>query len=354
VNRLETRGMAVAILDDVAYSQFGGVDLGVAENGTLVYRPGGPAGAPRLWTIQWIDGAGKKEPLLEKSGNYYGTFQISPDGKRLAFVQPGQGTGERDIWVYDLQRDVMTRLTFGGSSYYPVWSPDGRYVLLSDLKTGIYWTRADGAGQTQPLTQSKNVQIPWSFTPDGKRLAYEENAGKSQIWTVSLEAQDGQLKAGKPEQFLKRQFDNIEPAFSPDGHWLAYRSNASGNYEVYVRAFPPPASGQAGQWQISNSGGTISSTGHAVWSRSGRELIYRDGDRLMAVSYSVNEDSFVAEKPRVWIDKLGGTDWDLVPDGKRVAVITPVAAPEAPKPEHEVVLLLNFFDELRRRVPAAK
>ena len=69
----------------------------------------------------------------------------------------------------------------------------------------------------------------------------------------------------------------------------------------------------------------------------------------MAVGYSVSGDSFVAEKPRVWIDKLGGTDWDLAPDGKRVAVVTP--APGAPKPEHEVVLLLNFFDELRRRVP---
>jgi hypothetical protein len=65
----------------------------------------------------------------------------------------------------------------------------------------------------------------------------------------------------------------------------------------------------------------------------------------------VNGDSFVAEKPRVWIDKLGGTNWDLAPDGKRVAVVTPVAAPETPKPDHEVVLLLNFFDELRRRVP---
>jgi hypothetical protein len=71
----------------------------------------------------------------------------------------------------------------------------------------------------------------------------------------------------------------------------------------------------------------------------------------MAVSYSVNGDSFVPEKPRVWIDKLGGRDWDLAPDGSRVAVMTPVTSTEAPKPDHEVVLLLNFFDELRRRVP---
>jgi len=159
------------------------------------------------------------------------------------------------------------------------------------------------------------------------------------------------LKAGKPEQFLKSEFDDSAPAFSPDGHWLAYLSDASGKYEVYVRAFPPPASGQASQWQISNRGGTITPAGRPVWSRSGSELIYQAGDQLMSVSYSVNGDSFVAEKPRVWIDKLGGTQWDLAPDGKRVAGITPAAGAEAPKPEHEVTILLNFFDELRRRVP---
>jgi hypothetical protein len=116
---------------------------------------------------------------------------------------------------------------------------------------------------------------------------------------------------------------------------------------VYVRAFPLPASGQGGKWQISNSGGDS-----PAWSRNGRGLLYRAGNQLMAVSYSVNGDSLVPEKPRVWIDKLGGTDYDLASDGKRVAVLTPVDTPEAPQAEHEVTILFNFFDELRRRVPA--
>jgi len=220
------------------------------------------------------------------------------------------------------------------------------------LEAAIEPERADGAGKPQPLTQSKDVQVPWSFTPDGKRLAYyENNAGTFQIWTVPLEAQDGQLRAGKPEQFLRSQFDDAAPAFSPDGHWVAYLSNASGNWEVYVRAFPPPASGQPGQWQILNSGGTIPRAGRPVWSRKRRELIYQAGDQLLAAIYSVNGDSFIAEKPRVWIDKIGGTDWDLGPDGRRVAVVTAVAATESPKPDHEVTFLFNFFDELRRRVP---
>ena len=213
----------------------------------------------------------------------------------------------------------------------------------------MYWTRSDGAGQPQPLTQSKNPQDPWSFTPDGKRLAYVESAGQWQIWTIPLEEQSGQLKAGNPEQFLKSQFNDRGPAFSPDGHWLAYHSDESGKDEVYVRAFPLPASGQGGKWQISNGGGV-----YPMWSQNGRELIYEPAagaEQLMAASYSVKGDSFVAEKPRVWIEKLPGSDLILTPDGKRVAVLAPVESTEAPKAEHEVVLLENFFDELRRRVP---
>jgi hypothetical protein len=87
------------------------------------------------------------------------------------------------------------------------------------------------------------------------------------------------------------------------------------------------------------------------WSRTRPELVYRSGDQMMAVSYTVKGDEFVPEKPRVWIDKLGGTQWDLAPDGKRVLVLTPVDTPDALKQEHEVVFLENFFDELRRRAP---
>jgi hypothetical protein len=79
--------------------------------------------------------------------------------------------------------------------------------------------------------------------------------------------------------------------------------------------------------------------------------VYLSGDQIMAASYTVQGDTFVADKPRVWIAKLGGTQWDLAPDGKRVVVLTPGESAEAPTQEHEVVFVENFFDELRRRVP---
>lgn len=349
VNRLETRGMPIVLLDDVAYeARFGDADADFSETGTMVYRRGSGGGESGIRTIQWVDGAGERESLRAKP-DAYADLGLSPDGKRMAFVV-GEGAS-RDIRVYDPQRDVMTRLTFDGGPYSsPVWSPDGRYLVFGGIGEGMFSIRADGAGEPQPLTQGKDQQYPWSFSPDGKRLAYLEFAGNYQIWTLPLEDQGGQLRAGKPEQFLKSQFGRLYgPAFSPDGHWLAYASEESGKFEVYVRAFPPPASGLGGKWQISNNGGIGPS-----WSRNGRELIYRAGDQLMAVNYSASGGSFVAEKPRVWIEKLPGTNWDLAPDGKRVVVLTPVGSTQGSKAEHEVTFLFNFFDELRRRVPVAK
>jgi Tol biopolymer transport system component len=353
--RLETHGTAVPVLDDVATaSGFGLFDF--ARTGTLVYRKSSGGASGNLTTLEWItssDGAtGKKEPLLAKPGDYADPA-ISPDGKRVALVV--REGGGLDVWVYDPQRNAMTRLTFGGGSYvYPVWSPDGQYVLFASLGNGIFQARADGASQPQALTRSKSTQVPWSFTPDGRRLAYFEVASNPQIWTVPVAERGGQLKAGEPEQFLTNTFDSEAPSFSPDGRWLAYGSNESGKDEAYVRAFSPPASGQGGKWQISNSGGR-----RPRWSGNGHELMYQAGDQIMAASYAVKGDTFVPDKPRVWIAKLGATpavgrSWDLSPDGKRVVVVTPVESAEAPKQEHEVVMLLNFSDELRRKVPVSK
>jgi hypothetical protein len=344
LDTLETRGPAMPVLDDVAYqAQTGTGQFDVSRTGTLVYRRA--SGASAMMTVQWVDPTGRKAPLQAKPG-VYGSPRLSPDGERLALtVIEG---GSQDVYAYEPQRDLMTRLTLGGAvSYRDLrWSPDGLYVVFSSAGNGVFQARADGASQPHALAPNKPNQFPGSFTPNGKRLAYTEFAGNNQIWTVPLEDQGGQLKAGKPEQFLKSSFNDVFPEFSPDGRWLAYQSNESGTYEVYVRAFPPPSSGPVRKWQISNSGGTV-----PRWSRNGHELMYRSGDQIMAARYTVNGDTFVAEKPRVWIAKLGGTQWDLAPDGKRVAVLTPVETADAPKQEHEVVFVEHFFDELRRRVP---
>jgi Tol biopolymer transport system component len=138
-----------------------------------------------MTTIQWFDATGRKEALQAKPG-FYVRPHLSPDGKRLA-TSITEGS-KQDVWVYDQQRDAMTRLTSGRAIYTgAVWSPDGRYVFIGSVGSGILWTRADGSGQPQTLIQSKGIVVPWSVTQDGKRLAYFETLGPAQIWTVPLQ-----------------------------------------------------------------------------------------------------------------------------------------------------------------------
>ena len=212
-------------------------------------------------------------------------------------------------------------------------------------------TRSDGAGKPQPLTRSKNAQYPWSFTPDGKRLAFgDQISGVFHLWTVPLESDGAGLHAGKPEVFLQTPADERTPSFSPDGRWLAYSSNESGTFQVYVRAFPDKGS----KWQISNSDGV-----YPMWSRTGRELFFETLDNhIMVAVYAVKGDSFVADKPRLWSEKqIGGLpnaarNVDIAPDGKRIVALMPVETPEAQKAQSHVIFLENFFDEVRRRAAA--
>ena len=157
-----------------------------------------------------------------------------------------------DIVTYDWQRDAMLKLTFGDGDYTdPAWSPDGRYVAFS-ASSGIFWTRSDGAGKPQRLTESKSLQWPWSFSPNGKRLAFSQfgsgTAGTVDLLTVPIESEGDGLRAGKPEGFLETTANEMYPAFSPDGRWIAYHSIEEENFEIFVRAFPDTG----GKWQISN------------------------------------------------------------------------------------------------------
>jgi serine/threonine-protein kinase len=345
--KLETSGNAIPILDDLKVDPVL-ADLSFSSNGTLVYRKGGVGTVSRQSTMQWIDAAGKRSPLMTKAGAYR-IARLSPDAKRLAMEVTEDG-GDQNVWVYDAQRDAMTKLTFGsGLSADPVWTPDGRFIIFQTPGAGMSWIPADGSGQPQPLIEEKSILVPWSMSPDGKRLALFE-PGKTDGWihTAEVTEEGAVLKAGKPERFFESTFNAFTPEFSPDGRWIAYATAESNRIEVVVRAFPAPASGQGGKWLVSTNGGTL-----PHWSRNSRELLYQEGDRIMAVSYMVNGDSFVADKPHVRLEKLGGTFWSLAPDG-RIAVVTPAESAQAPAADHTVVFLENFFDYLRQRVPVGK
>ena len=345
---LAVRGTSAPVLQEVSYSStLGSAQFDFSQAGTLVYRSGGVAGG--MVTLQWLDSGGELQPLPAKPG-WYIQPRLSPDGKLLALsVDSGSGS---DIWTYDWQRDAMSRLTFGDGTFtFPAWTHDSRFLVFR-APSGILWARADGAGKPQTLTRSKIGQYPWSFSPDGRRLAFAEaSSGGFGLWTVPVENDSGQLRAGTPEVFLQTPANENYPAFSPDGRWIAYRSIESGASEIYVRSFPD----KGGKWQISNNGGVF-----AVWSRNGRELFYRTHDQqIMVARYTTKGDSFVPEKPRLWSEKrLADASFfqnlDIDPEGKRFLVVMPAEAPGQQRANNQVTFLQNFFDEVRRRAPDGK
>jgi Tol biopolymer transport system component len=351
LKRVEVTGQPAPVLEGVVTNHGnGGAQFSFSETGNLVYVAG--RGVFETVSIYWMDRQGKFTPLRDTPGGYLNPA-FSPDGKRLALeINDGKRS---DIWVYGWERDTLTRLTFGGEyNSRPVWTPDGRRITYSSFeKSGdfsLYWKQADGAGDALRLTESKNEKNAQSWRPDGKVLAfYQLNAGSSwDILTLPVEGNEKSgWKLGEPQPFLNSPFSEITPAFSPDGRWLAYQSDESGNNEVYVRPFPGPG----GKWQISTGGGHFPD-----WCRSGKELFYSTPDnKIMVATYAASGDSFRADKPRLWspgqfTSRAFTRNFDAHPDGKRFAVLKAPGTGDAP-PVNKVSFILNFFDELRRKLP---
>jgi Tol biopolymer transport system component len=289
----------------------------------------------------------------------WGNPSFSPDGRQLAmYINDGM---QSDVWVYDWARDALSRVTFDtADDLIPVWTPDGRRIAFASTRgdkstSNLYWQRADGSGEIQRLTESKNNQYPLSWHPSGKFLAFLEanpKTGRLDLMILPMEGDEATgRKPGKPTVFLSSPFSESSAAFSPDGRWLAYSSTESGRGEVYVRPFPGPGS----KWQISTNSGSF-----PVWSRTRRELFYEADllKRIMVASYIVEGDSFRVEKPRPWADRrymprLVGQDFDLHPDGERVALALASETETAVK-QDKIVFIFNFFDELRRLAPLGK
>jgi serine/threonine-protein kinase len=352
LDRLELTGEPVPVLAGVSADPGrGGAQFAFSSDGTLVYQRG--EGLRTALPVQWMDREGKLQPLRMAPG-LYSNIRFSPDGRWLALdVLEGKN---QDVWVYDWARDIPSRLTFDlGVDAEPVWTPDGQRIAFSSSRAdsatpNLYWQRAYGTGEAERLTESANPQIPTSWHPSGEFLAFEEytRQTRSDILILPLTGDEASgWKPGKPTVFLNSPFEEYEAAFSPDGRWLAYSSNESGRYEVYVRPYPGPG----GKWQVS-----IASGSYSTWSRSRRELLFRAEDgRIMVAAYIVEGDSFRAEKPRVWSPGLvpwliGNQAFDLHPGGERVAVVK-ASGDEAHPTRDKVVLIQNFFDELRRLAP---
>jgi serine/threonine-protein kinase len=314
-----------------------------------VYVPSPAATA----TIQWVDRSGGIKTLRGTPGIYSGP-SFSPDGRRLAMeIREGR---ERDLWLYEWESDRLTRLTFDPAwDSGPVWTPDGKRILFSSTRgtngiRNLYWQRADGTGDAEPLTVSDRAQWAGSWHPDGRHLAFAEMdtaTARPDIMILEMEGSEEQgWKPGKVMPLVESPYVDNLPEFSPDGRWLAYMSNQTGRFEIYVRPYPGPG----GIWQVSTQSGR-----YPVWSRVRRELLFWSSDeRIMVVSYTTDGKEFRAEKPRLWSEVRFPVPprtyrIALHPDGERFAMVMPLSP--AGTRRDKVVFILNFFDYLREIAP---
>jgi Tol biopolymer transport system component/predicted Ser/Thr protein kinase len=341
IKRLELTGAAVSVVDGVMIlSPYSSPLFGLAGGGALAYASGSP---PRE-TLVSVDRQGKVEPLRSEPRGYEEP-RFSPDGKRLAITIR---TDNPDIWILDISRGISARLTFEtGEDETPVWTPDGTKLTYSADRVGhpraVYWKPSDGSGIEERLFESQTHPHVNSWSPDGRTLVYTDfdPVFSGDIWVLTL----GEKVERRP--WLRTPFNERAARLSPDGHWLAYISNESGRDEVYVQPFPGPG----GKWQISVSGGT-----EPVWSHTGREIFYRSGDKMMAVGV-VPSRGFSAETPHVLFEggrfvptRRGDATYDVSPDDRRFVMVQRSLESVAT----HLNVVLNFSEELKRRVPAGR
>jgi len=306
----------------------------LSRTGTLVYSDT-PSDVLQL---AWCDRAGKALSSIGPS-RLYNYPALSPDGRKLA-VHVREGGS--DIWTCELDRPVMSRLTFDATvSRFPTWSPSGEEIAYSNYRNGnfdILSKPSNGTGEARVLVSTPAEEGAPDWSQDQRFLVYEIISRETKRDLLYRERRkDGSL--GDPVIFLATAFEEGAPKFSPDGRFIAYVSSESGRNEVYVRSFPKGES----KWRVSTNSGTA-----PRWRRDGKELFYAEGQKLMVVSV-ITQPTFSAETPAFLFEKRALTffnpQYDVAADGKRFIVRERLVS-EQPLAIH---VSHNWFEEFRPR-----
>ena len=324
-------GSPVSMIDSVQQGRNGGaVYFAVSQTGLLLYSPTGDR-----HMLVWVDRNGTATPV-SADREAFRIPRLSPDGKRIA-VAINDATRRSDLWTYDSENGTKARLTTTSHNLEPVWTPDGTRITFSG-GGAIEELPADGSGSREVLLPRDQTSYPNSWSPDGRNLLFhtvEVTGGR--LWVLP--------RGGEPRPLVTGPFRESHSAFSPDGKWVAYTSNQSGRDEVYVARFPD----LGGKVTVSTDGGAF-----PRWSHNGRELFYRQGDALVAVAVDAGR-VFRAEKPhRLFTGHYSGAgrdaQFDVAPDGQRFVMVKSDDAATT----GQIVVVANWFDEVRRKVPAGK
>ena len=315
----------------------------ISDSGCLVYAAGGIFPDTQD-SLVLVDRNGTTAAIAPFKAAFFAPH-FSPDGQRIAYMTVAR---EERIWVYDLNRGTASKLPGEGKAAAPDWTPDGKHLVFAWWKKGepnIFWQSADGSTAMERLTTSDHDQFPGTWSPDGATLAFVQQSPDTGNDIFLLDLQSRRITP-----FLNSGANEAYPEFSPDGRWIAYASDESGRMEVYVRPFPGPG----GKWLISQDGGVA-----PVWTRDGKQLFYYqlDGGQIWAVDVRA-DGGFSASKPRPlfkapgWMSGDPVRSWDVSPDGQRFLMVMIEVA--KPVPLTEMVLVMNWSQELQRLAPAGK
>ena len=348
---LEGAGSAIPVLSGIAApillggSQFLGGQFSMAASGTLAYLA--DSGGEPAYPVVWVDRQGVRTSLWAEPGEY-GDPNLSPHGTQLALIaHRDQNT---DVWVYDIERGVPRRLTTDAERDDDlVWSPDGQYLVFDsarDQSRSLYRVRADGSGEVEQLFECDSECWPESWSADGRFLAFSKES-PNDIWVLPLNGDR------EPEPFATTGAAELQAAFSPNGRWIAYASDESGQWEVYVRPYPPAP----GEWRISSDGGR-----QPEWAADGHELFYRTDSGIMVVAVEPDAEvfnprpaeelftgTFQGEGVGVFVDGEPYSEYDVAADGQRF-VMFPRSEDDQAGNEH-ITLVFNWVEELKRLVP---
>jgi serine/threonine-protein kinase len=325
-------GSPATVLQGVAGDRSSGmVHFALAADGTLAYMPTGKG--TRDGKLAWADREGRVEDLPSEP-RLYRNLRLSPDGKRLA-LNIGPGPGDNDTWIYDFDRNALTRFTFDQASYHPLWTLDGRRIVFAATTgghEGVAWKAADGSEERRMILSQSGIYTPavCAWVPGHNELVFSRLGGHGGSDLLSIIPGETEAKTVLDTPYLEGG-----ATFSPDGKWMAYCSNESGRLEIYVCAYPPTA----GKWQISTSGGR-----GPCWSHDGREIFYTLGRKMMAVEVATIP-TFAPGRPRQLFefpfDRFIGAerDYDVTPDGRSFIFVRP----QSPAPRQiDLVLGLSM------------